>query len=126
MAVLALARAWVPAVALMLAIGWLSHQPRWPSPLEGYPDWLLHGLAYGALGVACYWGASGELRRPGLRAALLALVVAAAYGGFDEWHQGFVIGRDASLRDWFADGFGALVGSTTAWACTPPRRSPRP
>jgi len=118
-----LARAWSPAVALMVAIGWLSHRPQWPSPLEGYPDWLLHGLAYGALGAACYWGASAELRRPGARAALLALVVAVGYGAFDEWHQSLVPGRDASLHDWLADAVGALAGSAAAWACAAIRRA---
>ena len=47
---------------------------------------------------------------------LLAWAVATLYAGTDEWHQMFVSGRDASLRDVCVDSAGALTGVLLAVA----------
>ncbi len=102
---------WTPAVALAATIAWLSHQPTWPEPLTGWPDELLHALAFGALAVSVFYGLSDGGRR--CRRDLLppAALAAWLYGAVDEWHQSFVPGRDAAVGDWLADGVGALLGA---------------
>lgn len=63
------------------------------------------------------------------RAVLPAIVLAAAFGAADEWHQRFIPGRSTELADWYADVLGATLGALTFafWrtrlrsAATPPR-----
>jgi len=45
----------------------------------------------------------------GLRWLWVALLVVPVVGFFDEWHQVYVVGRDASVWDWFADVLGTMV-----------------
>ena len=52
---------------------------------------------------------SGKFNLTGLK--LIALLIAAAYGASDEFHQGFVIGRKADFFDWLVDFYGAAFGS---------------
>ena len=42
----------------------------------------------------------------------MLILVGAAYGLLDEWHQTLVPGRDASLGDAVADALGVLLGFT--------------
>jgi len=71
--------------------------------------------------------------RPGWRWtwALMALAVAAAFAGVDEWHQAFVPSRTGSIYDVFLDSSGAAVAQICAglWAwrtarVTPGNRTP--
>src|SRR5690349_20401911 len=56
-------------------------------------DKVVHVAVYGVLGLLiCRLG-----RRP--RAAVLAIVVASAYGASDEWHQSFVPSRTSDVVD---------------------------
>jgi hypothetical protein len=41
---------------------------------------------------------------------LLAVVLAVAYGGMEEWVQAYLPDRSASFFDWATDGFGAMFG----------------
>jgi VanZ family protein len=109
---------WLPAVATYAAIYWFSDQPTWPRVVVGYPDWLLHGAAYAALAVAIWFGCGGERHRPLTTTGVLtAIVIAILAGALDEYHQGFVQGRDASLGDVGADAVGAAIGVVAAqWA----------
>lgn len=100
---------WLPALLIMAALGYLSHQPEWPDSATGYPDWLLHGIAYTALGAACYLGTTAG-GRGGIAPAVKALAIAVTYGALDEIHQSFVPGRDAALADLLADALGAGLG----------------
>jgi len=50
------------------------------------------------------------------RPALVALVVAAIYAAFDEFHQSFVPSRTASAHDVAIDIGGAVVGLAIYWA----------
>jgi VanZ family protein len=45
------------------------------------------------------------------RAAAVAIVIAAAFGAADEWHQRFIPGRSTEFADWVADCIGASVGA---------------
>src|SRR5262245_53661714 len=62
-----------------------------------------HFGVYGLLGtLVCRLGRGG-------RTAILSLLVVAAYGASDEWHQSFVPGRSSDVMDWIADSTGALL-----------------
>ena len=94
---------WIPAVAYMGLIFFLSSQSFLPTPVE-FPnaDKVLHMGEYGIL--------SGLLVLPGLP-PFAAFTAASAYGATDEFHQRFVPGRDGNLWDWAADATGAFLAS---------------
>jgi VanZ family protein len=80
-------------------------------------DKIAHFFAYAALasGIAL-WPPAGIWRLYPLRISLIIIVITSAYGMFDELHQSFVPGRDASVYDWIADTLGAGFGAGTyAW-----------
>ena len=83
----------------------------------------LHVPAYAGLSYLMWRG----LRGPRVRAALLAAVLATAYGVTDEIHQMFVEGRTASVTDAIANAFGAFA--VAGWAAvrrpTTPAAPPR-
>lgn len=62
-----------------------------------------HFLIYGLL--ATLIARNGR----GWRGAVVAIVLASAYGVTDEWHQSFTPGRSVELADWVADTLGAVV-----------------
>jgi VanZ family protein len=68
-------------------------------------DKLVHLGLYSVLGAALAWGA-WRTRRGIVGLLLLGF----SYGAVDEWHQGFVPGRDPSMGDLLADGAGVIVG----------------
>jgi VanZ family protein len=75
-------------------------------------DKVVHGVVYSVLGGLCCLALLGTVPR-GIAvpcAALLALL----YGMTDEFHQLFVAGRSADLRDVIADGLGGLFGAGAA------------
>lgn len=88
----------------------------------------LHVPAYLGLSYLMWRGLRGP--RAGtawVRAALLAAVLATAYGVTDEIHQMFVEGRTASVTDALANALGAFA--VAGWAAlrkpTPPAAPPR-
>jgi VanZ family protein len=108
----------VPVVAYAGIIFWLSAQS---DPLPFVPrawmaqDKILHATEYAVLGALLLVA----LRLLGVRtwrAVLLATALASAYGASDEFHQSFVPGRSADVRDWVADTFGAALGACAAFA----------
>jgi VanZ family protein len=108
---------WLPAIVVVSTIFWFSHQPTWPDFAVGIPDWLLHGVAYVAVGLTFWYGMGGDRDRPLAPGALvMALLLASGYGALDEFHQSFVTARSATVSDWLADSFGALVGVLVAQA----------
>lgn len=101
---------WGPVLLVAGAILTVSHMSSPPSP-PGAPDWLLHGIEYGALGLFLSRALAGGWRgRLSGRGAVLTLLLGVLYGASDEWHQSFVPGRDSSARDVLADGAGTLLG----------------
>jgi VanZ family protein len=69
-------------------------------------DKAVHLALYGVWGLLL--GRAGAARLAGTRlAALMALV--AAFAAADEWHQTFIPGRSADVRDWAADVTGGAV-----------------
>jgi VanZ family protein len=72
-------------------------------------DKLIHATAYAVMAVL-FWHAAIHRCRAKLL-PWLVVTICAAYGISDEWHQSFVMGRDASAWDWLADVSGATVAS---------------
>jgi VanZ family protein len=89
----------------------------------GIPDWFGHGLGYAILGGLLLRALAGG-RRAGvtLKAAALAVLLAALYGVSDEWHQSFVPGRSPDAADLGADAIGATLAVAVGWALTASRR----
>jgi len=82
--------------------------PNLPAGLSNYTGHmigygLLGGLAFRAFAGATWAGITGS-------GAVRAVLLAAAYGVTDEWHQRFVANRNSDIHDWFADVGGALLG----------------
>ncbi len=112
---------WIPSLLWALLIFFQSANPA-PPGADMAPDYVLHFLAYGILGVALLHGFAGG---PGAlwagrftsRHLLFSGLLAALYGFSDEWHQSFVPQRNSSWSDIGADCLGALVfmGVMAAW-----------
>ena len=73
-----------------------------------HQDKLLHFIAYGILAVLAL-NTLKDIIVPFRLATCGAFIFCAMYGASDEWHQSFVIGRDASFFDWLADCSGASL-----------------
>ncbi len=107
---------WVPVALYLILIFVLSAQSNPPVPQE-MSDKHLHALGYCGLAVLASRALEGGLRKGvGLKSAAAAVAIAVIYAASDEWHQSFVPGRSADIRDWYADGMGAVAGAAACWA----------
>ncbi len=108
----------LPALAYAGLIFWLSSQAD-PLPFVPRPwlaqDKLIHAAEYAVLAALLVVGLRLLGARPWI-AVLAAVILASAYGASDEFHQSFVPGRDADVRDWVADTLGAVLGASLAHA----------
>jgi VanZ family protein len=107
-------RRWIPPITwagVILAVSSVPN-PELPAIAPHYSDELLHAAAYAVLAWLSARAAHAS-RRTSLRTAAIPIVVA-TFGAFDEWHQQFVPGRRPDVRDWIADGAGALLGTALA------------
>lgn len=108
---------WAPVGAFMGLLFLLSSR----TDLGGIPgewDKVAHTAAYTVLGLLALRACHGGIRAVALRPTLLALLLTSGYAALDEWHQGRVAGRHASVLDWVADVVGAIVAVTifSLWA----------
>jgi VanZ family protein len=101
---------WGPPTIYALAIFVSSSLSAPPSPPPQLTDKHVHALAYAGLALVLVRALAGG-RWSGLTvvAGLQATMAAIAYGASDEWHQSFVPGRHAELRDLAADAVGAAL-----------------
>jgi VanZ family protein len=107
---------WLPVVGYVALILTLSAQSRLRSPL-GFQngDKLLHLLEYAVLGVLLVRALARTWPGWSLqRTSCVALVAGLVVGAGDELLQSVIPGRDATVLDWYADGFG-LVVAQLAW-----------
>lgn len=102
---------WLPSLVLMAVIYRLSSIPGQDLPSFGALDFVVkkssHALGYGLLGVSYYHGLPPSwpraIRWP------IAWALTLAFSLSDEFHQSFVLGRTATLRDVGFDTFGATL-----------------
>lgn len=85
-------------------------------PFEG-ADKAVHVAIYAVLGVL----GTGALARllpqwPRPLWGSAALLVGAVFGALDEYHQGFIAGRQASMEDWLTDLLGLALAVIVARA----------
>ena len=110
---------WGPVVVYMAAIFYGSSLSSVPGPVgTWFSDTLLHTAGYGGLALCTLRAlARGEWRGVTRGALVGAWTIASLYGLTDEWHQMYVPGRNAELRDLFNDALGAVaaVGAAGAW-----------
>jgi VanZ family protein len=110
-------RAWLPVLAYMALIFYLSSLPHPDEDLpkflfEKLGDKVLHMIEYAVLAIFCYRAfrrAAGSFAAA--NAVLFAIVTASLYGATDEVHQAFVPFRTATWLDWVADTAGSVVGA---------------
>lgn len=111
--------AWAPFVGWCALVFWLSSRPGDDVapllPPIPFGDKLAHAVAY-ALGGALAWrGLVLGHALSGGRALWWAVLITAAYGVTDEFHQAVGgAGRDADPFDLLADTLGALPGALLA------------
>lgn len=94
----------------MALIFWLSAQPNLDSGLGLIDDIgrkVVHAVAYCGLTLLWFWA----LRPVTPRAVVAAIAIALVYAITDEYHQGFVEGRDGSPADIGIDLVGVIVAS---------------
>jgi VanZ family protein len=103
---------WLPPIALMAAIFYLSAQPSLDSGLGLFDTIgrkLIHFAEY-ALLCFLWWRPLSRHLRPG-QAIALAFLISSAYAATDEFHQSFVDGRHGTALDWAIDSAGAAVAA---------------
>jgi len=103
---------WIPACAWMAVIFYASSVPGDEITIHVW-DKLLHLGVYSVLGI-CFLLATANGRRSQVtvKAAVLAVLLATAYGVTDEFHQNFTPERTPDVMDVLADTLGATVGVT--------------
>lgn len=120
---------WLPLLAWMALIFFVSHQPARVLPHAGAWDFLLkkgaHFAAYAILAALAYRAAAGW-PRPFLAAFLFTILYAAS----DEYHQTFIPGRNGTVVDVLIDAAGGLFALIVLALRKRPSRarttSPRP
>lgn len=108
--------AWLAVLTWAVMIFWFSHQPSLTTNLGAW-DFVLRKLAhmveFGTLALLL-WQAFGQHWRADRAALLAAALTALAYAASDEYHQGFITGRTASVRDVGFDLAGILIAVALA------------
>lgn len=94
---------WLPIALWLVTIFYVSGIPshRLPPMRFTLGDKVAH---------ACAYAAGGFLIARAIPHPLTAILITAAYGASDEWHQSMVPGRDSDIADWLADCAGAVLG----------------
>src|SRR4051812_20643375 len=108
---------WGLTIAYWATLFVFTHLPPKDMPHVGVNDKLEHFLAYGLLSgmIGITLWVAFPTRRWVSRLPLLIVVVAAAYGAFDELTQPLTH-RDCDIHDWFGDCAGALVAAAVLFA----------
>jgi VanZ family protein len=107
---------WLPVVAYMAALFFVSSLSTIPGPPAGFTDKHEHFFFYGILGALTLRAlAKGEWRRVTFAVVLGATAISSAYGVSDEFHQRFVPGREYEVLDMTADAIGSAAAAGLLW-----------
>jgi len=129
---------WLPAIAWACLISWLSTDAfssehtsailipalHWLFPhasavtlelMQGIIRKMAHFTEYFIFSILLMHGLRGKDRGWKLRWAIWAVVIAAGYASFDEFHQSFVPSRTASPWDALLDTAGASAAQIFPW-----------
>ena len=100
-------------MAGLFALSSISNPPAVP----GEPsDKFLHGILYAGLGsVSLRAVVDRRWSQVTARRVVDAVLIAMAYGAFDEFHQSFVSGRESEFADLIADAAGAAIAVVVLW-----------
>jgi VanZ family protein len=103
---------WLPPIALMGLIFFLSAQPDLSTGL-GMWDLILRKLAHASFyALLCFlWWRALRPHASAPRAIAAAWLIAVGYAVTDEWHQTFVDGRHGSPVDVLIDAAGAALAA---------------
>ncbi len=104
---------WAAVCGWMLFIFLSSSVPGKDIPrLVPQQDVLYHGVIYAILGLFLYRALTRSVAGiPWPVLVVAATVVGTFFGASDEFHQTFVSGRTASLKDLVVDGIGTFLGA---------------
>ncbi len=110
---------WLPVIAYIAFIFWLSSAPRTAPSFLKWPggDKAFHTVEYAGLGVLLLralngsWPSKYEWGQLILAGWFIAMII----GGLDEYYQQFTPTRSSSVLDWSADAIGALMGQILYW-----------
>jgi VanZ family protein len=93
-----------------------SSIPNPPALPRSGSDKLIHATLYAGLGLVTLRAlAQGRWHDVAFTHSIGALLIAIAYGAFDEFHQSFVAGRRSSLDDLAADALGSCAAAGAVW-----------
>jgi VanZ family protein len=98
------AAAFFMVVTLFVGAETAAQVPLFPPPF----DKAEHFIFYGTMAALLAHGV-------GLRWLVVPLILVPVIGAADEWHQSFIVGRDASFWDWMADEIGTVVAVYAYW-----------
>ena len=105
-------RFWFPVILYSGIIFCASSLPNVKTPLqEIHFDWILHILIYMPFGFL--WARAVGNTKPSISRGMLfvsLVLVSFLYGLSDEFHQSFVLGRNAGIDDVIADTIGGVIG----------------
>jgi len=116
---------WRDYIVLGLYCGlifFLSSQSRLiETPLD-FPnkDKLFHATAYAIMAYAAWSAFRHHIEKHALL-AVISVLFCSMYGVSDEFHQSFVVGRDADVWDWVADTVGAVLMMLILYATKHPK-----
>lgn len=108
---------WLPVAGMAAAIFAVSSVGSLPELPARVTDKMMHGSVYAVFAVTWVRAlAGGRWDGVTVRVAVASVVAVTLYGVTDEFHQWFVPGRTADVRDLAADGLGGAAAAVAALA----------
>jgi VanZ family protein len=114
---------WLPVILFLGLIFFFSSRP---TPTVSAVDWgdflfkkTIHFFEFGTLSLLFYRVFHNTTSWTIKKVALWAIVLTVLYAVSDEFHQSFIIGRTATVRDVMIDITGAIFALISLWKLLP-------